>query len=118
MAETPLDSIPSIFQDLRTSFNSGKTKSIAWRKRQIEQLYKMCDEQKEAFASAAHADFHRPSAETFLYDCGVIRNECNHTLNHIDERTRDEYRSDSLAYATMDKYVHPHVADSGKIAPL
>ncbi|CAF5048992.1 unnamed protein product, partial [Rotaria sp. Silwood1] len=71
MAETPLDSIPSIFQDLRASFKSGKTKSIAWRKRQIEQLYKMCDEQKDVFASAAYADFHRPSAETLLYDCGV-----------------------------------------------
>ncbi|CAF3876560.1 unnamed protein product [Rotaria sp. Silwood1] len=107
MAETPLDSIPSIFQDLRASFKSGKTKSIAWRKRQIEQLYKMCDEQKDVFASAAYADFHRPSAETLLYDCGVLRNECIHTLNHIDEWSRDEYRSDALAYATMDKCVHP-----------
>ncbi|CAF3961935.1 unnamed protein product [Rotaria sordida] len=93
MTETLVDSIPNIFQDLRSSFNSGKTKSIGWRKQQIEQLYKMCDEQKEVFASAANVDFHRPNAETLLYDCGVIRNECIHTLNHIDERARDEYRA-------------------------
>ena len=72
MIETPEDSIPNIFKDLRASFNSGKTKSLAWRKRQIEQLYKMCDEQKDVFASAVHADFHRPAAETRLYDCGVV----------------------------------------------
>jgi len=72
MTETSVDSIPTIFKDLRASFNSGKTKSVAWRKRQIEQIYKMCDEQKEVFASAANADFYRPSAETLLYDCGVV----------------------------------------------
>ena len=27
-------------------------------------------------------------------------------LNHIDEWVHDDYRSDALAYATMDKYVH------------
>jgi aldehyde dehydrogenase (NAD+) len=106
MIETPVENIPNIFRDLRTSFVSGKTKPVSWRKRQIEQIHKMCDEQKDVFASAANADFHRPHAETLLYDCGVLRNECIHTLNHIDEWASDEYRSDSLAYATMDKYVH------------
>ncbi len=72
MTETPVDSIPGIFKDLRATFNSGKTRPIAWRKRQIEQIYKMCDEQKEVFASAANADFNRPSTETLLYDCGVV----------------------------------------------
>jgi hypothetical protein len=72
MTETPVGTIPTIFKDLRESFNSGKTKSLAWRKRQIQQLFKMCDEQKEVFASAANADFYRPSAETLLYDCGVV----------------------------------------------
>lgn len=73
MTETPVDSIADIFQELRRSFKSGTTKPMAWRKRQLEQLYKMCEEQQEVFASAANADFHRPSAETLLYDCGVVR---------------------------------------------
>jgi len=72
MTETPVESIPNIFKDLRASFNSGKTRSLAWRKKQIEQLYKMFDEQKELFASAANADFNRPSTETLLYDCGMV----------------------------------------------
>lgn len=72
MTETSVDSIPTIFKDLRSTFNTGKTKSIAWRKRQIEQLFKMCNEQKEVFASAVNADFNRPSTETLLYDCGVV----------------------------------------------
>ncbi|CAF1262265.1 unnamed protein product [Adineta steineri] len=107
MTETPMDTIPTMFKDLRATFNSGKTRPVAWRKKQIEQIIKMCEEQKEVFASAANTDFHRPNAETYLYDCGVIKNECTHLLNHIDEWARDESCSDSLAFATMDKYVHP-----------
>lgn len=72
MEETPVESLPDLFKDLRRAFNSGKTKSIAWRKQQIEQLYRMCDEQQEYFAAAARIDFHRPTAETLLYDCGVV----------------------------------------------
>jgi len=106
MNDTPVDTIPTILKDVRSAFNSGKSKSLAWRKQQIEQIYKMCDEQKEVFASAAKADFHRPNAETFLYDCGILKNDCVHTLNHIDEWVKDEARSDAIAFATMDKYIH------------
>ena len=72
MNETPLEQIETILKDLRASFKSGKTKPLSWRKKQIEQLYKMCDEQRELFASAANTDFARPSTETYLYDCGVV----------------------------------------------
>lgn len=72
MLDTNLESIDTIYKELRESFNSGKTKSIAWRKNQIDQLYKMCDEQKNLFGSAAFVDFHRPTFETALLDCGSV----------------------------------------------
>ncbi len=72
ISETPIDVIENVFKELRESFKSGKTKSLAWRKNQIEQLYKMCDEQKEVFASANNADFRRPHFVTLLYDCGAV----------------------------------------------
>ncbi len=72
MKDTPIDAIEGIFKELRQSFNNGKTKSIAWRKNQLEQLYKMCDEQRDILASANNADFHRPHFETLLFDCGSV----------------------------------------------
>ncbi|CAF0989004.1 unnamed protein product [Adineta steineri] len=107
MGETSLDTIETIFKELRQTFQTGKTKSLSWRKRQLEQLYKMCDEQKDTLAAAANADFHRPYTETCLFDCSSVRNECNHALNNIDEWASDEKVSDIFAYATMDKYIHP-----------
>ena len=71
-SETSIDAIDNIFTDLRRSFNTGTTKSLAWRKRQIEQVYKMCAEQKDLFASAGNADFHRPPTETIVLDCGSV----------------------------------------------
>lgn len=72
MIETSVDEIDNICQVVRTAFNSGRTRSVQWRKQQIQQLFKMCLEQENVFASAAHADFRRPYAETLLYDCGVV----------------------------------------------
>ncbi|CAF1111092.1 unnamed protein product [Rotaria sordida] len=115
MIETPLDVIENIFKDLRQSFNNGKTKSLLWRKKQIEQIYKMCDEQKHVFALAAYNDFHRPTSETILFDCGSIRNECIHTLNHIDEWVCDKKISDAFTFATLDKYIHPEPLGIGLI---
>jgi len=71
-SETSIDVIEKALKDLRQSFNSGKTKSISWRKQQLEQLFKMCDEQQNVFASAAKADFHRPDFETLFFDCGSV----------------------------------------------
>ncbi|CAF1507109.1 unnamed protein product [Rotaria magnacalcarata] len=107
MIETRLDDVENIFKGLRESFDSGKTKSLSWRKNQIEQLYKMCNEQKHVFASALNDDFHRPSFETLVFDCGSIRNECTHALNEIDEWVRDKKISDAFAFAMLDKYIHP-----------
>ena len=78
-SDTPVDAIEPLFRDLRRAFNDGRSKPIAWRKQQIERIYQMCDEQKGLFASAAHADFHRPNSETLLFDCGSV--SCSLTLS-------------------------------------
>lgn len=72
MEDTPVESLPDLFRDLRRNFDSGKTKPLEWRKEQLKQLYKMCEEQQDYFAAAARIDFYRPTAETLLYDCGVV----------------------------------------------
>ncbi|CAF0739540.1 unnamed protein product [Didymodactylos carnosus] len=105
-AMTAVESIPLLLTGLRTTFNSGKTKSLKWRKQQLERLLKLFDEQKHLFADAAKEDFHRPEQETLLYDCGLIRAECVYALNNIDDWVKDEKKSDSLVYAIMEKYVH------------
>ncbi|CAF0815765.1 unnamed protein product, partial [Didymodactylos carnosus] len=104
-AVTSVDSIPQVLSGLRTAFNSGKTKSLKWRKEQLEGLLLLFDEQKNLFASAAKADFHRPEHETLMFDCASIRSECVYALNHIDEWVKDEKKSDALLFANMDKYV-------------
>lgn len=70
--ETSSDVIETIFKDLRRAFDSGRTKPLAWREQQLEQLLKMCSEQKDAFAKAAHKDFRRPLDETLLLDCASV----------------------------------------------
>ncbi|UJR31818.1 hypothetical protein I4U23_019295 [Adineta vaga] len=105
--ETSLDAVETIIKDLRQAFNTGKTKSVAWRRQQLERLFEMCDKDRDTLAAAVHTDFHRPNSETLIFDCASIRNECAHALNNLDEWVRDEKISDAIAYATLDKYIHP-----------
>jgi hypothetical protein len=39
----------SVANDLRTTFNSGRTRPLAWRKQQLEQMVKMLEENESVF---------------------------------------------------------------------
>jgi aldehyde dehydrogenase (NAD+) len=57
-ADQPLD--PSIYHgmmdELRASFNSGKTKSLEWRRAQLRAFMLMCQENHEEITAAVRAD--------------------------------------------------------------
>merc|ERR1719272_574809 len=42
--------------DLRAVFRTGRTKDIAWRKRQLESLMKLIEENHEVLTAAVRAD--------------------------------------------------------------
>ena len=41
---------------MRKVFESGRTKTVEWRRTQLEQMLKMVDEQKEAMCEAVFKD--------------------------------------------------------------
>jgi hypothetical protein len=43
IAPTPLDAVPGIIAELNSSFRSGKTLSIEWRKDQLRNLWRLID---------------------------------------------------------------------------
>lgn len=63
---TPLEDIPTIFNDLRSTFRTGKTKPIAYRKQQLAQLAWMLRDHQKRWGDALKADLGRPSLEADL----------------------------------------------------
>ena len=59
-----------IHTELKNGFNSGKLKSIAYRKYQLLQLAYMIKDNSERLQEALMADLGRPALEAQWYACG------------------------------------------------
>jgi aldehyde dehydrogenase (NAD+) len=63
---TSEEHIPSIYSDLRTTFRTGKTKPIAYRRQQLAQLAWMIRDHQDRWAEALKSDLGRPKLEAEL----------------------------------------------------
>ncbi|KAG9021968.1 hypothetical protein FS837_006833, partial [Tulasnella sp. UAMH 9824] len=64
LAYTPIDDIPKIRERLQAGFNSGKLRSIEYRKNQLLQLAYLVQENSKRFEDASRVDLGRPAVET------------------------------------------------------
>ncbi|KAL3457144.1 Aldehyde/histidinol dehydrogenase [Aspergillus heterothallicus] len=79
------DEFRSIYQELRNSFASNKTKDIRWRKWQLKQLFWMMDENEDALVAAMKEDLHRHAFETLSFDISDVKNTVLDMLKNIDK---------------------------------
>ncbi|WP_035804636.1 aldehyde dehydrogenase family protein [Kitasatospora mediocidica] len=74
--------------ELRATFDSGRTKPLAWRLAQLAALRTLLTEQAEAFQQALHADLGKSAAEAYRTEIGFTLNELDHTVRHLEEWLR------------------------------
>ncbi|KAI9346909.1 aldehyde dehydrogenase 3 A2 [Obelidium mucronatum] len=96
MATTPVTEIPHIVNSLRKTFESNKTKPIAWRKRQLQNLYRFLTDHEKVIGAALAKDLNRPMAE-IANEIRATVNECSYALDHIDEWTKPRKCKPNLA---------------------
>ena len=70
--------IPGIVESLRNHFNTGITRSIEWRIQQLEGLYKILDENEEAWKQAMYDDMH-----THGYEASLMIANCKSEIKDI-----------------------------------
>jgi aldehyde dehydrogenase (NAD+) len=68
---------------LRGSFDSGRTKPLAWRKDQLAGLLRMMVEGEDELVEALKTDLGRPRVEAFAADIGHTKGELRHLHNHV-----------------------------------
>lgn len=83
--DTPVDSIPAKHEQAYQTFLSGKTRDIAWRKRQIKQLGFLIQDNEDKFVKALEADFGRPAFETITGEINPAKQEINEVYDHLDK---------------------------------
>ncbi|MBD3930889.1 aldehyde dehydrogenase family protein [Streptomyces chumphonensis] len=82
------DDAADIVARLNTTFATGRTKPLAWRKAQLRALRRLLVEQADAFTAALHADLAKNATETYTTEIGSTINEIDHTLRRLDRWLR------------------------------
>ena len=73
----------AILERLRTTFASGRTRDIAWRRGQLEALRRLCVEGEPRIVAALEADFGKPAFETKVTETHALVWEIDHALAQL-----------------------------------
>ncbi|XP_077270459.1 aldehyde dehydrogenase type III isoform X7 [Temnothorax americanus] len=88
---------PELVQQSRDAFNSGKTRPLEWRIKQIKQLMRMLTENSSEIVAALASDLHRCKFETFVLEVDYTIQEIKYMLMNIKEWSATEKPPKGLA---------------------
>ncbi len=84
--------IPGTVKRLRDTFATGRTRSVDWRKQQLQALEKMMFENEAAIAAALEADLGRSPFEAWLADIASTAGEAKDAAKNVRKWMRRRYR--------------------------
>lgn len=84
---TPLDA-EVLNKALRSTFESGRTRSYEWRHAQLGALRRFLDEREDDIVAALGKDLGRPPMEAFAADIGHAKMELRHIQGHLKDWMR------------------------------
>jgi aldehyde dehydrogenase (NAD+) len=87
---SPIEEIAPVVARLRKTFDSGKTRPLAWRRAQLEALIRFAKENGDALVEALQADMGKPELEARSMDLGQIGQEAKLALKNLKKWTRPE----------------------------
>jgi aldehyde dehydrogenase (NAD+) len=79
-----------IVRRLRATFESGKTRPLAWRFQQLEALRRMLIDREDEILDALHLDVGKPRLEAWIAEVGFMVKEVGHTIKHLAAWTKPE----------------------------
>jgi len=78
---------PALLAELRANFNAGKTRSLEWRRDQLEALDALMKDNEPAIEQALAADLSKPAHEVQL-EIGLLYAEIKHAKHRLSRWTR------------------------------
>lgn len=80
--------IPAQVASLRDSFNTGLTRSLAWRREQLQSIKRMLIDNRDVIEDALLHDLGKPAIESHITEVGFLLGEVSHTLKHLKSWTK------------------------------
>jgi aldehyde dehydrogenase (NAD+) len=84
--------IPATVRRLRETFKTGRTRSLQWRKQQLQALEKLMVENEPAVAAALEQDLGRKPFEAWLADIASTAGEAKDAAKNVRKWMRRKYR--------------------------
>ncbi|KAI8980223.1 aldehyde dehydrogenase [Trametes punicea] len=101
LAYTLTEDIPKIHETARRAFDSGKTRSIGFRKEQIAKIGYLLKDNEKRWREALHADLGRHPVETGLFDLMPTYSEIEMAYNNVEKWTKPQGIPFSLTWLPM-----------------
>ena len=79
----PSASYGQLVDELRATFRSGHTRSLAWRQAQLDGIVRMLTDHEADFVRALHEDLGRSDVEGYSMDVGFTKTEVKHLRKHL-----------------------------------
>ncbi|KAL2941849.1 Aldehyde dehydrogenase family 3 member I1 chloroplastic [Bienertia sinuspersici] len=74
-----------LVKELKSQFDSGKTKTYEWRLAQLESLSRMMDEKEKDITEALYKDLSKPEFEAFIAEISMIKSSCKLAVKELKQ---------------------------------
>ena len=101
------DEAKEAMETLRTTFRSGKTRSMEWRRAQLKAFAKMCIEEREKLCGALKQDLHKCKFESYFFEVNQLEHEIGEHLAHMDEWAKPRAVSTDLLNIPGSSFIKP-----------
>jgi aldehyde dehydrogenase (NAD+) len=84
----PPPDFSALFSNLTATFNSGKTRDLAWRRMQLKAVMKMIDERESEFFDALAADLGKSAMESFTTETSFVSTDAAYSYKNLSRWAR------------------------------
>jgi aldehyde dehydrogenase (NAD+) len=88
VAATPVETVPDLVTRVRSTFDTGRTRPIEWRRSQLAALDRLLADHGADLVDALAADMGKPPVEAHFTDIGFTRAEVKHLHRHVADWAR------------------------------
>ncbi|XP_057978337.1 aldehyde dehydrogenase family 3 member F1-like [Malania oleifera] len=85
--------------ELRQTFRSGRTRSAAWRKSQLQAILDLLHHHEDQIFDALRQDLGKPSTEAYRDEVGVVEKTAKYCLSRVDKWMSPKRASIPLIFA-------------------
>ncbi len=99
--------IQAMMENQRAFYNSGQTKDISFRIKQLNILKHAIEENEEKIFQALHEDLRKSPYEAYLTEVGIVRDELRHMVKKVQKWARPKRVPTPIYHIPSSSYIYP-----------